>query len=137
MKPTNDPGTVEAVTTPPRPFSHVLAMMEGGQLQNDASDAMRDLCSALSEHDAQQGKAKGTLTIVLDVKMEGGIVEIVGDVKVKAPKLKREKSIFWLTPANDLSQENPKQLTMGLRSAPAQTEAPRDVTPAPAAVKKI
>lgn len=131
-----DPGTVEAVTAGPKPLNTVLAMLEGGGLQHDAADELRALVSAMSEHSAQHGKSKGTFTLVLDLKMEGGVVDIVGDIKVKAPKLKREKSVFWVDPANNLTQQNPKQLVMGLRveAAPVR-EAAKEAAPAPAAQK--
>jgi hypothetical protein len=125
----------QPLTDPIRPFTATLAMLEGGQFQHDAADQLRDLCAALSEHDAQHGKAKGVLTITLNFSMEGGVVDAVADLKVKAPKLKREKTIFWLDRNNGLTQQNPKQTVMDLRSVPAPKDTPR-VVPDPLAAKK-
>ena len=118
----------------PKPFTASLAMIEGGQFQHDAALELRDLCAALSEHHAQHGKAKGTMTITLNLHMESGVLQVDADVKVKAPKLKREKTVFWLDESNNLSQQNPKQLSMELRRVPApdgERQQPRTV-PEPA-----
>jgi hypothetical protein len=112
--PNDDPKMVEGV----KPFNSVLAQLEGGMLHEELSDKIHDLNAALSEFAAQRGQAKGSLTLRLDMTMKNGIVVIKGEVVTKTPKLDREETIFWLSPGNNLSVENPKQLPLAPRKLP-------------------
>lgn len=129
--------TVKPPTETTQPFTRVLAQIEGGVLHDDLSDDVRELCAKLSQHAADNGVAKGALTLVLNFRIErGGVMEIDADVKVKTPRARRERSVFWLTPGNNLTPENPRQLTFGPRKVEAAAEPPRDVGTAEP-VKKI
>lgn len=120
-----------------KPFTTILAQLEGGALHEDLSDMVRDLSAKMSEYAANNGEAKGALTLTLSFKLDrGGVMDVVADAAVKAPKFKREKSLFWLTPGNNLSPENPRQTSLPLRSVSPAPETPRDVVPGAAVPKK-
>jgi hypothetical protein len=102
----NDPNTA-------RSFAAFLPLVENGQLHGDLSEELRDLVAEL--HNAAQensGKAKGKLALTLSFKLEDGIVEVTGDYSVALPKKTRGRSIFWATPDNYLTQQNPRQRDM-------------------------
>lgn len=65
-----------------------------------------------------------------------GSVEIEADIKVKAPKFKREKTHFWLTPGNNLSDQNPKQTQMFPRRVGGEQPEPRAVGEATTPARK-
>jgi len=119
-----------------KPFSHALQQIEGGQLNEDLADKMVELNATLSQYAEKNGVAKGKLKLELDFKLKDGILEIQSKVSIKAPEFRREASIFWLTPGNQLSAENPKQLTFGVRSIPAE-QARQAPEAEPAQVRKI
>lgn len=105
-----------------RNFGQILATLQDGKMHADLSDASRDLIARMEEAAINAGgKSKGKLTITLDYKVEGGVVEIMGDFAVKAPKLARGRSIFWMTPENNLTRRNPAQPDLPFRdvSVPA------------------
>ncbi len=121
----------QPLTETAKPFATILTQLEGGVLNADLSDMLRDLNAKMSEHAENNAVAKGELVLTLKMKIErGGLLEIQADAKVKAPKFQREKSHFWLTPGNNLTPENPKQPALFPRSVPGTQEKPRDVVPA-------
>jgi hypothetical protein len=109
-----DPTFVER----PKPFNQILAQLEAGVLHEELSEKVRDLTAWMSEFAAQRGSAKGSLTLRLDFAMEKGLVVIKGEVSAKTPKLDREQTVMWLTPGNNLSNENPKQQPLFPRKLP-------------------
>jgi hypothetical protein len=46
------------------------------------------------------------------------VVEVQGDFKETMPKVPRQKSVFYTTPKNTLSRNNPKQMNLPLRHVP-------------------
>jgi hypothetical protein len=110
-----------------RTFAAFLAMVEDGRLAADLSDGLSELVGEL--HNAARegnGKAKGQITIALGFKLEGGVIEVAGDCKIAKPKAPRSRSIFWATPENNLTRQNPRQGNL----------FPRDVT-GPAAAGEV
>jgi hypothetical protein len=96
-----------------RSFSTFLPLVENGQLHGDLS---QELCNLVAElHTAARenaGKAKGKLALTLNFKLEDGVVEVTGDYTATLPKKTRGRSIFWATPDNHLTQQNPRQRDM-------------------------
>jgi hypothetical protein len=93
-----------------RSFSTFLPLVENGQLHGDLSAELRDIVAALHDAAAERaGKAKAKLTLKLEFKLEDGVVTVSGDYDVALPKKARGRSIFWATPENYLTQQNPRQ----------------------------
>lgn len=98
-----------------RTLSAVLLQLENGETHSEATDMLRELMAALEEAQAQRGgKPKGKLTLEIEFKLEDGMVEATPTVKVSGPKLARRKTLFWLTPNNNLTLRNPAQRELGL-----------------------
>lgn len=96
-------------------FVGFLDQVEDGDLARDLSEQLRQLVESMHRQaDIAGGKPKGKLTVVVDLKLEGGVFEVRADVKVTAPKAPRQRSIFYRHPDNGLSANNPKQLDLGM-----------------------
>lgn len=99
-----------------RSFGQFLAEAENGQLHTDLSTALQDLVAALSDAAANTGgKPRGKLTLTLDFRIDGGVVEVNAEHKITRPKQVRARSIFWATPENHLTRLNPRQRELPLR----------------------
>jgi len=104
-----------------RSFVAFVQMLEGGCLNADLTEALRDLNAEMNNHaQAFGGDPKGKLVLTIDFALTKGTFDITADYKVTKPKAKRERSIAWSTPANNFSPDNPRQMTLFGR--------PRDVT---------
>jgi hypothetical protein len=100
----------------PRNFGQFVSEHEDGRFHNAASTAMHDLLVQLREAAGMRGgTAKAKMTITLDFEMDGENIEVVADIQTKLPKLKRGRSIWWITPEGHLCRSNPAQPELNLR----------------------
>jgi hypothetical protein len=123
-----------------KPFSLFLGQLEGGAFHDDLSDDLRALNEKLAEFAAQNGLAKGSLVLKFTFKLDrDGVLEVNTDVATKAPKLSRARSVMWLTPGNNITHENPKQISMFGPRKVAQPEEPARTVPedTPAPARKV
>lgn len=114
----------------PRSFSVLLQQVGDGDLHDELGLRMQELVAFLTAHsDRYQREAKGSLTLVLNiVAMGNGSLAVVGDIKTKTPTAKRAGSIFWRTPGNNLSVENPRQQKLPLREVPGGAARTKDLS---------
>lgn len=112
-------------TPPSRSFGVFLAELEDGRLHGDLSSALRDLVASLEEASARGGKPRGKLSVTMNFALDDGIVECTADYAVKAPKLARGRSIFWVTPDNNLTRRNPAQADLPFRDVTIPAGAAR------------
>jgi len=98
-------------------FTDFLETVSDGDLTHELTDRLRAIVREMSEtHRNTGGKPKARLTLTIDLKLDGGIFEIVADVTVKPPKPNRARSIFYETPDAILSANNPKQLSLPMET---------------------
>lgn len=104
-----------------RPFVDTLREIEFGTLLDELAVVQKEVVDAVME--TNKG---GEITIKLTYKPEGqGQITIGADIKQKAPKLARGKSLFFVTPERNLSRQNPRQQELeGLRSVEADNGKP-------------
>lgn len=94
-----------------RPFIDTFRQVEGGILLEELADTQREIIQAI-----QHTNKKAVLTITLTYTPEGqGQVSIEADIKAKAPKLSRGRSLFFMTPDANLERNDPRQTTLELR----------------------
>lgn len=103
-------------------FTDTLRDMRNGQTVRELTDALAEVIQRVKD----TGKA-GELTLKLKVApaSRGGDVTTVivtDNVTTKLPVMERGASIFWTTPDNSLSLDNPDQRKLDLR----EVGAPRD-----------
>lgn len=95
-----------------RPFVDTFRQIESGILIDELADKQQEIIKAV-----QLTNKKGALTITLSYTPEGnGQVSIEADVKTKAPKMSRGRSIFFVTPDANLERNDPRQSELNLRS---------------------
>lgn len=110
-----------------RSFGTFIAEVEDGELHADLSRQLQTLIAELHEGRAVgQARATGKLTVTFDFILADGVVEVRADIVSKTPKRPRGRSIFWVTPENNLSRRNPRQPDLPFRdvnaaSGPART----------------
>jgi hypothetical protein len=121
----------------PRGFGPFLSRIDDGRVYDDLGEQLQKLCGELDQYAQNFGKAKGELSVNLKLSVEAnGVVSVVVDVKTKAPKVTRPKSIFWLTKGNNLSPENPRQQKLPLREV-APVAAPVEAVAKTAEVRGL
>lgn len=108
----------ESVEEGPHSFSVLLSKLENGGLIPRVSEEMLALNTELRDIvSTSHLKAKGTLTLKLDVIVEpNGVVVIQATCDTKTPKLHGGTSVMWLTKGGNLTPTNPKQLELPVRS---------------------
>ncbi|MDQ0349768.1 hypothetical protein [Ancylobacter vacuolatus] len=90
----------------------IVGMVDDGDLAAELSAEILRVNAAIKERAGQKGKAKGTVTLVLNLEQEGGILAITGDIKVALPKKKRGASMYWVMTDGAISTEHPQQMNM-------------------------
>jgi hypothetical protein len=120
----------------PRSFLVFLRDIDDGTIADEASKYLHELTGKLSDLVAVYGGvAKGTLTLTVNLSaLANGTVDVLADVKVKEPKPKRARSVFYLTKGRNLSPDNPRQQKLPLREVPPVAGKARDIAddrPAP------
>ena len=116
-----------------RGFSVTLQTLDEGRVHAELSETLQKLAGELSDFANNFGKAKGTLTLALNLEADSnGLVAVVADIKTKSPKIPHGRSIFWLTKGNNLTPENPRQQKLPLREVPTSQvrDIPADEKPA-------
>jgi hypothetical protein len=120
-----------------RNFEPFLRAVNGGSFTIELAEELYKLNDILAKHASQVGKAKGELHIAFKFDHHGeGQVDVNTELKVKTPKTKRARSVFWLTLGGNLSDSPPQQEKL-FRDVNKQKPA-RDVTPeAPRAARSV
>lgn len=99
-------------------FLAVFSSLEDGALDHDLTQEMVDLVHNMRAFALATGaKPKAKITLSLEVKLDGGIFEVVPSYTVKPPKKPRSRSIFYPTKENGLSVNNQAQRTLELGGA--------------------
>lgn len=97
-------------------FSTLVATLEDGQLHADLTKLVKeivaDMNNAVLEHGGSQSAA---LALALSFKLEGGVIEVKAETKVKMPKENRQRTILYSTADNQLTRKNPKQTELSFR----------------------
>lgn len=127
---TKEPVQKAAADEGARSFAVIVQQVDEGALHGELSEQLHALTTYLSDYAEKYGcEAKGKLTLTLSLKAKSnGTVDVVGDVTKKEPKAPRAGSVFWVTPGNNLSPENPRQMKLPVREVPAAPKAEaRDV----------
>lgn len=97
---------------------NALDLLEDGMLSADFYDQLQELGWKMAHiNDATGQKAKGRITLVLDLEKEGEAFGITGKTTVKAPEMPRPKSVMWQTESGEFSRFPPNQSQLfGTRS---------------------
>lgn len=100
-------------------FNDTLVSLRYGTLHDELTDALNKLTDDVT----RTGKM-GSLTLSIKLKPtnNSGQIEVIDDMKIAAPKETKGTTIMFATPENNLTREDPKQLSLeGLRSVDMET----------------
>lgn len=106
------------VTHAPPSFAHFLTTLQRGGPHEEISGEMQKLVQNLRDEATVSGrKEKGSLTLKIDLTIEGDMMFISYDVKRKDPAPKRLRSVAFHTSDGVLMMEDPKQGSLPLKVA--------------------
>lgn len=123
-EPKSETDKPEALQESSRSFSVFLPMLEDGHLNQELTDAVRDLVAKLRDHRTNTGRtAKGKLAVTIDFSLgSDGTFDVTGDFTVKVPKPVRSRTVLWATDGNNLVPQNPAQPELpGVKKLPPQS----------------
>jgi hypothetical protein len=98
-----------------RQYRHVpeiLGLIERGDFAAECSEEFSDLVTDLADHAGAKGKAKGKITIEIDVTVEGRTISLAGSYKVKKPARYKSETHFWKTDEGAIVTEDPRQQSL-------------------------
>lgn len=106
-------GDVETID-PGLTFVQVLALANGGDDAKELTEHVREIVATLENLHINEGirKSKASLTIKLTFDREDGSYRVKVEPTVKLPKAPKAASIFWANAQNQLTPENPRQMSM-------------------------
>lgn len=102
---------------PGNAFPQLLAMLEEGEIQNDASRRL----TSLVERVTQLGKAgKLILTLTVEPAGRGNAVNFDAELQVKEPKSPKNQTLLFVDPDKGyvLTKDNPKQKSFAFAEVP-------------------
>jgi hypothetical protein len=96
---------------PKKTVSALIASLGGGELNDVASEKLREINQALGAKEAPQG-ATASLTITLKFKKDKRTIGVTGTAKPSIPAPTCERSTFFIDSDHHLTEEDPKQLSL-------------------------
>lgn len=121
----------------PRNFGVFLSQLEDGQFLADIGKEVHRAHGELSKLAEHHNKAKGKVTLELEITHNAnGVVDVTAGYKIALPKTKRERSTFWTTADGQLDNKNPKQTVMPFREVNADSPA-KDIAAPGRVVKEV
>ncbi|MEV4609739.1 hypothetical protein MRBLMR1_004838 [Neorhizobium sp. LMR1-1-1.1] len=98
-----------------RDVQSLMGMLEGGELNDEASAMLQDMLAKLLElsNDRPKTTFKGKMKLTIKLAVKDGMVEIDAELAPpEMPKLPRKTSVYWVVEGGRLSTEHPQQNDM-------------------------
>lgn len=92
----------------------LLGVLDTGQTRLQLTNELQETLAAMQEcnGDRLKSKAKGSVSLKLNITLENGRVLIEADVSSKRPKQPNGATMYFLTEDNLLSTQHPQQTDM-------------------------
>lgn len=115
----------EVVKASARSAGGLIDLLEDGSFSAELYEAMVELGQKIEEvAHASGGKAKGSMTLKIELVKEDGAFKISSDFTSKPPKMPRARSIMWTDEDGNFTRFPPGQRQMfGLK----QADGPRQI----------
>ena len=106
-----------------------IDLLEDGEFSQDLHEKLHSLGLRLDEiSDATGQKAKGKITITIDLTREDNAFRVASKMKVDTPEMPRQRTILWQDQDGNFTRFPPNQVQMfGLRSVGAANVPARAV----------
>ena len=91
------------MSQPPAPMGDLLSLpelirvLEAGRLDEECTVKLARIRDYMREQMLQQRSGKATLTLVIDFKLDRGMVDVTSTIKAKTPEPARERTAMWVT----------------------------------------
>lgn len=97
-----------------RSATTIIGLLGDGELAAELDAELTGTLAALHEHcgGRKKSKAKGRVTLTIDLVVEDGMVTISPDIATKKPKKLRADTTFWVDAEGSISTEHPSQIRM-------------------------
>lgn len=97
-----------------RSATTVIGLIGDGELAAELDAELTGTLAALYEHcgGRKKSKAKGRVTLTIDLAVEDGMVTMSPDITSKKPKKLRSDGTFWVDAEGSLSTEHPSQIRL-------------------------
>lgn len=115
-----------------RPITDTLRKLQGGVFIDECSDKLAAIVKAVDE----TGKA-GKLSITIDVKKTGAAVSVLAKVADKTPERTPDPDMFWPTVEGNLSEQNPNQRNLDLRTVDSGKGTVQTVDPETGEIRRV
>ena len=103
----------------PGNFLEFLSEISDGELMSDTQDKFTALIAACRHSAATGGKGRGSITLTIDLRFDRGAADVEGDVKIKVPKVRYPRSLFFQTAdGSGLVRNDPRQQELDIKDAP-------------------
>lgn len=118
-------------------FGVLLTQLHSGAVNARVSDDFARLMTVLQHQASKLGKARGTYTLQLDVKVRdnGGII-ITYKSKTKEPEIENGEVWAWFDASGHLVNQEPRQQMLSFREVKAKEAKPKAVA-APKKAKSL
>ncbi len=121
----------DPVSPPPpdaiRNFSQLVASLEDGQLNTDASTKLEELVRVLNDALHAGQKVSAGLTVSVKMTADRGLIEVTADIKTKLPPDVRRRTMLFITNSRFLSKRDPHQPDLPFRTVAVGPGPLRDV----------
>jgi hypothetical protein len=101
-------------------FLDFLPEISDGELMSDTQKKFEDLIAACRHSALTGGKGRGSITLTIDLHFERGAADVEGNVKIKVPKARYPRSLFFQSAdGTGLVRNDPRQHELPIKDAPA------------------
>lgn len=118
----HDPESLRSAAT-------ILENLSDGEVHHDFTEGVREAVARM--HDVRResgGKPRARITLQIDMTLDGDSIDVIGEVKLTLPKVKKKRTVFYATPSNLLTRRNPRQGELPLRTVSnTPPDAPRAI----------
>ena len=95
-----------------RQLPEIMALVSRGDKAAEISDDMNNLIRRLQDEAGPKGKAKGKVTIEIDLSVEGSSISIGMSHKIKEPPARKSETHMFVDADGNIITEHPKQIAM-------------------------
>lgn len=92
--------------------TEIIALIDRGDVAAELSKKLIETIQACQDAAGGKAKAKGSVTLVLNLAVQGSTIEFIADIKTKEPKAPKSPSTYFVTADGSISTEHPQQLSM-------------------------
>jgi len=101
-------------------ISSIITQLEGGEFDSECTLQLDEIGKYLRTRAMQGMKGKASLSITINFDLDRGSVDLTGDISVKMPKAKRDRSTVYLLQTG-FSFNLPGQATLPLQMGAERT----------------